>query len=89
MLTVTHVELTRDLRIARIYLSLLNPRDTSEEVLRELLRRRKEIRYHLGSELRIKYVPQLRFYVDESLERSARIQSILKNLRSDEMSNER
>ena len=88
MLTVTHVELTRDLRIARVYLSPLNPRDTSEEVFKELLRRRKEIRYHLGSELRIKYVPQLRFYLDESLERSARIQSILNDLQSDETGDE-
>lgn len=80
MLTVTHVEITKDLRIARVYLSFLNPSASKEEVLGELLRHRKEIRYHLGTELRAKYVPELRFYLDESVERSTRIQAILEGL---------
>ena len=84
MLTVTQVDISRDLRIARVYLSFLNPSASKEEVLGELLRHRKEIRYHLGTELRTKYVPELRFYLDESVERSARIQSILEDLHHDE-----
>jgi len=84
MLTVTHVDISRDLRIARVYLSFLNPSASKEEVLGKLLRHRKEIRYHLGTELQTKYVPELRFYLDESVERSARIQSILEDLHRDE-----
>jgi len=83
MLTVTHVDLTRDLRIAKVYLSFLNPSAPKEEVLGELLRHRKEIRYHLGNELRAKYVPELRFYLDESVEYSSRIQAIIENLHRD------
>ncbi len=83
MLTVTHVDITRDLRIAKVYLSFLNPSAPNEEVLRELLRHRKEIRYHLGNELRAKYVPELLFYLDESAEHSSRIQAIIENLHRD------
>ncbi|MBA7616477.1 MAG: 30S ribosome-binding factor RbfA [Calditrichaeota bacterium] len=83
MLTVTHVDITRDLRIAKVYLSFLNPSAPKEEVLGELLRRRKEIRYHMGNELRAKYVPELRFYLDESVEYSSRIQAIIENLHRD------
>ena len=83
MLTVTHVDITRDLRIAKVYLSFLNPSAPKEEVLGELLRRRKEIRYHLGNELQAKYVPELRFYLDESVEYSSRIQAIIENLHRD------
>ncbi len=89
MLTVTRVDIARDLRIARVYLSFLNPSASKEEVLKELLHRRKEIRYHLGNELRTKYVPELRFYLDESAEHSSRIQAIIENLHRDEIDAER
>jgi ribosome-binding factor A len=80
MLTVTRVELSSDLRIAKVYISLFNPVTSKEDVLQDLLHRRKEIRYHLGTELRIKYVPELRFHLDESLEHSARINEVLNEL---------
>ena len=88
MLTVTDVNITRDLRIARVYLSFLNPSVPKEEVLAELLRHRKEIRYHLGNELRAKYVPDLRFYLDDSAEHLSRIQTIIENLHRDETDTE-
>ncbi len=84
MLTVTHVDITKDLSIAKVYLSFLNPSAPKEEILQELIRRRKEVRYHLGAALRAKYVPQLRFYLDESVERSARIQALLEELHCDQ-----
>ncbi len=89
ILTITQVNITRDLRIAKVYLSFLNPSVSNEEVLKELLRRRKEIRYHLGTELRTKYVPELRFYLDESAEHSSRIQAIIDKLHRDEIDAER
>lgn len=88
MLTITQVDITRDLRIARVYLSFLNPSVSKEEVLKELLHRRKEIRYHLGTELRTKYVPELRFYLDESAEYSSKIQAIIEKLHRDEVDTE-
>ena len=84
MLTVTRVEISNDLRIAKVHVSLLNPATSKDEVLQEILRRRNEIRYHLGTELRIKYIPELRFYLDESLEHSARINAVLNELQREE-----
>lgn len=81
--TITQVEMTRDLGLARIYVSILNPKTDEAEVMRELLRHRKEIRYHLGQTLRAKYVPALRFYLDKSLQRSARIHAILHELHTE------
>ena len=85
MLTITQVNITRDLRIAKVYLSFLNPSVSNEEVIKELLHRKKEIRYHLGTELRTKYVPELRFYLDESAEYSSKIQAIIEKLHRDEI----
>ncbi len=80
LLTVTQVQMSRDLRNATVYLSFLNPATDNERGIREVIRKKKQLRYHLGSELRTKYVPQLRFFLDESLERSARINAILEDL---------
>ncbi len=80
MLTVSRVEMTKDLCIARIYVSLLEPKTGEQEVMRELFRNRKVIRYHLGSALQAKYVPELRFHLDKSLERSSKIHALLENI---------
>jgi len=80
MVTVTRVEASRDLRNANVYLSFLNPAIDIEKVMMEVIRRRKEIRFHLGSTLQIKFVPQLRFHLDLSAEHSARINTILEEL---------
>ncbi len=83
LLTITAVEMSRDLRHATVYLSFLNPTADGETVMRAIIRKRKELRYHLGSELRTKYVPQLRFFLDETVERSARIDAILAGIHGD------
>ncbi len=79
LITVTDVIMSPDLRNANVYLSILNPEVGPEEVLRDLIRRRKEIRFHMASELQLKFMPQLRFYHDNSLEQSARINAILED----------
>ena len=83
-LTVTRVETSRDLRNAHVYFSFLNPKTDEENIIAEVVRRRKEIRYHLGSRLGIKYVPQLRFHLDLAAERSARINEIISELHSED-----
>lgn len=84
LLTITRVEMSRDLQHAAIYLSLLNPTTDIEGGIGEVIRKRKQLRYHLGAELRTKYVPQLRFYLDKAPERSARINAILEDLHGDQ-----
>ena len=83
LLTVTQVELSRDLKNAAVYVSLLNPSPDAITVLRDLRHRKKEIRYLMGSILQTKYVPQLKFFIDESTERSSRINAIIEELHGD------
>lgn len=80
LLTVTKVDMSRDLRHASIYISLLNATIGDEKIVKQMIRRKKEIRYHLGHELQTKYVPQLRIILDKSSEYSAEINTILKDL---------
>ena len=83
LLTVTQVTMSRDLKNASIYISMLNPAPDANAVMRDLRGRNKKIRYLLGSMLQTKYVPQIKFFIDESIERSARINTIIEELHSD------
>ncbi len=84
LLTVSKVEITSDLRLAKIFVSLLNSKLTSEEVITYLKENRKVIRYHLGKRLNAKYVPDVRFYYDDSLKKAEKIGTLLNNIKKDE-----
>lgn len=87
LLTVTKVRLTSDLRLAKIFISLLNSKKTGEEVIDYLKHNRKIIRYHLGNKLNSKFVPDLRFYYDDSLKKAAEIDTLLYEIRKNEDTN--
>lgn len=78
MITVTKVRLTRDLSIARVYLSLFNTKD-KEETLRGIVSHGRELRYKLalkvGKQLRV--VPDLEFFIDDSLDYIENLEKLL------------
>ncbi|MFC1747148.1 30S ribosome-binding factor RbfA [Candidatus Neomarinimicrobiota bacterium] len=80
LLTVTRVSINRDLRVAQVYISLLRPDKSPEEVLTDIIHHGKEIRYLLGKVLELKYVPELRFHLDHSTKKAAKINLLLENL---------
>ena len=76
--TVTSVEISPDLSIAKVYLSLLNlkPKETMEM----LMERKSEIRNHLSARVKdqLRIVPDLRFFIDDSFDAIQRIEQLLK-----------
>jgi ribosome-binding factor A len=84
LLTVSKVEVTSDLRLAKVFISLLNSKKTSDEVIDYLKHRRKVIRYHLGNKLHAKFVPDLRFFYDDSLKKAEKIGTLLKKIKKNE-----
>ena len=84
LLTVSKVEVTSDLRLAKVFISLLNSKKPSNEVIDYLKHRRKVIRYHLGNKLNAKFVPDLRFYYDDSLKKAEKIGTLLNKIRNNE-----
>lgn len=65
--SLTAVELTRDVSFAKIYFSLLNPDDDPNTALQGLQRASGFLRGRLGSTLTIRHVPELRFLHDDSV----------------------
>ncbi len=80
-ITITEVEVSPDLSFAKIYLSLMLSEKPSETL--EMIRERKsEIRKHLGNRIgkQVRIVPEIAFFMDDTLERANRIEDILSKL---------
>ena len=79
--TVADVEISADLAIAKIYLSMMLVSE-KESLLQRINERKPEIRKLLGNKIgkQVRKVPELIFYIDEVEEQAARIEEILKNL---------
>src|SRR5688572_19945750 len=76
-LTITHVKVTPDLQVARVYYTTLGDDQARRESSKALERATPFLRRHIGSRLRLKRVPTLEFFFDESIERGDRIERIL------------
>ncbi len=78
MITVTKVKVTPDLSLAKVYLSLFAT-DEKEAVLKSIKKHKSEIRGKLGSRIKnqLRSIPELIFYLDDSLDYIERIDELL------------
>ncbi len=78
MISVTVVRTAPDLRMARVYLSIF-PTDTSKTDLKAIKSHAGEIRFQLGQRIKnqLRNVPELFFYLDDSLDYAERIDELL------------
>jgi ribosome-binding factor A len=78
MITVTKVHVTKDLSIAKVYLSLFAIND-KPALMDQVRKHASEIRYKLGNRIRnqLRSVPVLEFYEDDSLDYIENIEKLL------------
>lgn len=74
--TVTYVKVSSDLRHAKVYVSLLGSRQEIEETIRRLNHATGFIQSQLYPRLYLRFIPQLTFHYDDTLERAARLEEI-------------
>ena len=79
--TVTDVELTDDLRLARIYVTTMEPQEGERQVFDGLQKAAGFIRAELGRRVSLRYLPDLMFVKDISGPRGDRILQLLDSLR--------
>ncbi|MBL4709092.1 MAG: 30S ribosome-binding factor RbfA [Flavobacteriales bacterium] len=79
LISVTQVRVSPDLGIARSYLSLF-PAQNKEEVIEQIRKQSKEIRYVLGKKVgqQLRHIPELYFYLDDSFDYAEKIDLLLK-----------
>jgi len=77
LVTVTGVDMSADLRHAKIYISALGTEKDRARALRTLERAAGWIRHELGQRIRIKFLPEIAFYPDTSQQYGERIDQLL------------
>lgn len=81
--TVMDVRTTPDLRHARVWVSVMGEEAEKEETLAALRRAAGFVRARVGEEITLKYLPAIEFELDRSLERAARIDHLIDEMRED------
>jgi ribosome-binding factor A len=81
--TFTRVDMSDDLRYAKVYVSVMGPPPEKERTLQGLCSATGYLRRHLGKALHLRYTPELTFLLDESLEHGAKIAQLLRQLDTD------
>lgn len=79
MVSVTRTKVSPDLSVCTAYLSVF-PSEKATEILENVNASQKTIRYELGTRIRnqVRIIPELRFFVDDSLDYIDRIDELLK-----------
>ena len=79
MVSVTRVKISPDLSICTAYLSIF-PSERGDELLKNIQQNTSTIRYDLGQRVRnqLRIIPELRFFIDGSLDYLERIDDLLK-----------
>jgi len=80
LVSVTTIRVTPDLQEAKVYISIF-PADKQKLIMDELEIQKKTIKYEIGQKLKtqLRHIPELRYYVDDSLDYAEKIDNLLKN----------
>ena len=76
--SVSDVEVTRDMAHAKVFVTALMP-ERSKEAVKALNGLSKEIRFALGRAMKLRHVPELHFHYDDSVDRGERIGNLLRD----------
>lgn len=84
IVTITDVELTGDLREAKVFYSILGDESTQRSTSRALRKAHGFIQTELARELNIRKAPLIEFKIDRSAERASRIQELLEQIHQED-----
>lgn len=80
--TVTGVEVSGDLQLAKVYVSVMGNSEEQAASLAGLQKAKGFLRTEIGRRVKLRHVPDLIFKLDESIEYSSKIDSILREISS-------
>ena len=80
MVTISSVDVSPDLRLAKIYFVTSGDDDKIQRVQEGFKKAGPYIKKRLGDELGLRYMPELRFYYDDSLDYGARMEELFRSI---------
>lgn len=84
--TVTTVRITRDLRHARVWVSVLGSEEEQKATIEGLESAKPRLRKELGHQMRLKYLPELIFELDHQVDEAIRVEKLLHKLHDEDES---
>jgi ribosome-binding factor A len=88
LVTITAVDVTRDLRHARLFISIMGSDSQRASTLEALEGMKGHLRTRLSKALSLRVAPEISFKMDESVARAARIESLLAQVREKKVDDE-
>ena len=83
MATITSVKMSRDLKTARIYFTTSGGSNSSKKAAEGFNSARGYVKRTLAEQLGLRYMPELKFFYDESFEYGSHIDKVLKSIKAD------
>lgn len=83
-ITVLDCSITADLKEARIYISVLGSQKQKEKTMAGLESAAPFLQSQLGKVVHMRYTPKVTFFLDETEEKAARVEELLKKIKSSE-----
>lgn len=87
LVTISKVIMSPDLKLAKVYLSFLGNKEPIEKCLERINNKKKHIRYLLAKQIILKYIPDLLFFHDDTIEYADKIQKLINEIHKDEDKN--
>ncbi len=83
LVTLTHVRMSPDLSVAKVFISVYGGEGDPDRVVLYLNQHAGEFRRLLAPQVRMRVIPRLQFYVDDTLDHMERIQRLLRQLQEE------
>ncbi len=84
LISITEVNLSADMQVAKVYVSTLGDDEQMARVLGRLRKAARFFRRELAARLNLRHTPDLDFQLDPSIARGARVMELLANIQSEE-----
>ena len=86
--SITGVNVSRDLSLARVYISVMGSPDEQRETMRGLRHAAGFLRHELAQRLTVRHVPEITFTLDESIARGARMLDLINQISHERQSSQ-
>jgi len=78
--TITRILMSDDLKQARVYFSLIGAKEEQAQAEEGFRSAKGFIKKMIGERVYLKYIPELEFFIDHSLEHSQRVENLIKKI---------
>ena len=87
--TITRIKVSSDLKYADIFVTIFNDEEQQKKALKGLKNATKFIRGELGKDLKLRYVPKIKFKIDEDLERQYKLLKIVTGVHKQQLNSKK